>query len=150
MNTQPLRVAFVRSHEAKERLTATLKPGNVAKVRSAPVTAILAMDTKFHEMEPFLWPLRGAYAGFQADPAAAQLSAFRNSSIQGGYFIVAARSLGLDCGPLSGFDAAAVDQAFFPDGRWKSNFLCNLGYGDPTGLKPRNARLTFEQACQVL
>lgn len=149
MNTQPMRVVFIRTEAGRKRLLPALKPGNVAKFESAPVTAIVASDSRFFEMESFTWHVPDAYQIFARDAALAQATAARNSSIQGGYFIVAARLLGLDCGPMSGFDTSAVDREFFPDGRWQANFLCNLGYGDPDSLKERNGRLSFEQACRL-
>jgi 3-hydroxypropanoate dehydrogenase len=117
---------------------------------AAPVTVIVAWDTEFYEKLPKLFPHVDARAWFAGNPAMIHESAFRNSSLQGAYFILAARALGLDCGPMSGFDAEKVNAEFFPDGKWKANFLCNLGYGDPTKLLPRNPRLEFEEACRVL
>jgi 3-hydroxypropanoate dehydrogenase len=152
MNTQPMRIVFVRSKEAKEKLRPALSPGNLDKTMAAPVTAIIAYDLRFYENLPKTFPHRpDAIKGFQGDEklAANERTAFRNGTLQGAYFIIAARALGLDCGPMSGFDNAKVDAAFFPDGRWKSNFLCNLGRGDPSKLFPRNPRLTFEEACRT-
>lgn len=150
-NCQPARYVFVRSAQAKLRLQACLSPGNVAKVAAAPVTVIVAMDTRFHDHLPTQFPHNPALRdGFEADPARAQVTALRNSSLQGGYLIVAARLLGLDCGPMSGFDAAALDQAFFPDGRWRSNFLLNLGHGDTAALRPRGPRLSFADCATLL
>jgi nitroreductase len=149
-NSQPARFVFVRSPAAKERLKACVSPGNVSKVTSAPVTAIVAQDTRFYEHLPQQFPTRPeAGAPYAANPALAQATALRNSSLQGAYLIVAARMLGLDCGPMSGFDLAAVDAAFFPDGRWRSNFLVNLGHGDPESLFPRGPRLPFAEAVSV-
>lgn len=149
-NSQPLRLVFVTSREAKERLKPTLSPGNVDKTMGAPVTVIVAWDTEFHEKMPKLFPARDMKTQFLGMPAEArQKMAFMNSTLQGAYLILAARSLGLDCGPMAGFDSAKVDAAFFPDGRWKSNFLLNLGYGDPARLYPRNPRLDFEEACRI-
>jgi 3-hydroxypropanoate dehydrogenase len=152
MNTQPGRIVFVRSKEAKEKLRPALSPGNLDKTMAAPVTAILAYDLRFYENLPKTFPHRpDAIKGFQGEEKRAEneRTAFRNGTLQGAYFIVAARALGLDCGPMSGFDNAKVDAAFFPDGRCKSNFLCNLGHGDPSKLFPRNPRLTFDEACRI-
>jgi nitroreductase len=141
-NCQPGRFVFVRSAEGKARLAGCVTPGNAPKVASAPVTVIVAQDTRFQEHLPEQFPhnpdLRG---NFDRNAANAAATAFRNSSLQGAYLIIAARMLGLDCGPMSGFDAAALDAAFFPDGRWKSNFLVNLGHGDAESLRPRGPRL---------
>jgi 3-hydroxypropanoate dehydrogenase len=150
-NTTPARYVFVTTPQAKERLRPALSAGNVDKTMSAPVTVIIAWDTEFHEMLPKLFPnnkdMRSIFAG---KPDLIEATAFRNSSLEGAYFILAARALGLDCGPMSGFDAAKVNAEFFPDGKWKTNFLCNLGYGDSTKLFPRNPRLSFDEACLVL
>ena len=149
-NTSPARIVFVTSPEAKARLKPHLAPGNVDKTMAAPVTAIIAYDLKFAEQMPKLFPARPQMKDAFQDEKAAALSAFRNGSLQGGYFIVAARALGLDCGPMSGFNNDGVDAEFFPAGTVKSNFLCNLGYGDPAGVYPRNPRLSFDEACQIL
>ncbi|CAG2159571.1 malonic semialdehyde reductase [Cupriavidus numazuensis] len=149
-NCSPMRIVFVRSAEAKARLLPALAPANVEKVRQAPVTAIVAYDTHFHALGETLFPHRPAmYDTFANDPALAQETAMRNSSMQGGYLILAARALGLDCGPLSGFDAEAVNRTFFADGPWRVNFLCNLGRGDPQRLFARLPRLPFGQACRI-
>jgi 3-hydroxypropanoate dehydrogenase len=149
-NCLPARILFLRTREAKERLRPALSPNNVDKTMQAPVTAILAYDLSFYEHLPRLFPNNPAARGWFANsPQLAETTAFRNASLQGGYFILAARSLGLDCGPMSGFDNAKVDQEFFPP-TVKSNFLCNLGYGDPSKLFPRNPRLDFDEACQLL
>ena len=149
-NSQPARFVFVRSPEAKERLKACVSPGNVSKLASAPVTAIVAQDTRFYEQLPQQFPARpDAGSPYAGNAALAQATALRNSSLQGAYLIVAARMLGLDCGPMSGFDPAAVDAAFFPDGRWRSNFLVNLGYGDPESPAPRGPRLPFADAVSI-
>lgn len=141
-NCQPARCVFVRSPDAKARLLRCMSAGNVAKVASAPVTLILATDTQFYAHLPTQFPHQPTLAdSLAADPARAQTTALRNSSLQGGYLILAARMLGLDCGPMSGFDAAALDAEFFPDGRWRTNFLINLGYGEPSALRPRGPRL---------
>ncbi|WP_153115074.1 malonic semialdehyde reductase [Rhodocyclus tenuis] len=151
-NCQPLRIVFVRSAEAKARLLPALAPGNVDKTLSAPVTAILAWDTRFYELLPKLFPHTDARAWYAGDDKAALAheTAFRSASLQAAYFILAARALGLDCGPMSGFDNATVDREFFADGRFRSNFLCNLGYGDASALHPRSPRLDFAEACAIL
>ena len=152
-NSSPARILFVRSPEAKERLRPALASGNVEKTMAAPVTAIIAYDQKFYERLPFLFPHAPKMKElFVNDPAMAETAAFRNGSLQGAYLILAARSVGLDCGPMSGFDNAKVDEEFFggAEGSVKSNFLCNLGYGDPDKLFPRGPRLDFEEACQIL
>ena len=149
-NSCPMRVVFVKSAEAKARLKPSLNEGNVEKTMKAPATAIIAYDTGFYELLPRLSPQRDFRSVYANNLPLAQETAFRNGSLQGGYFIIAARALGLDCGPMSGFDNAKVDAEFFPDGRWKSNFLCNLGYGDPGQVRPRNPRPSFEEACRVL
>lgn len=115
----------------------------------APVTVIVAFDSRFYEFLPELFPIYDAAAPFRDNPQAAQVAALRNASLQGGYLILAARALGLDCGPMSGFDNAQVDAEFFPDGRWKSNFLCCIGYGNEASLRPQGIRLSFQQACRV-
>jgi 3-hydroxypropanoate dehydrogenase len=151
-NTGPMRIVFAKSPEAKERLKPALSPGNVEKTMAAPVTAIIATDTRFYEYIPRLYPPNPAFADLFTKPGQEQFTqvhAFRNGTLQGGYFILAARALGLDAGPMSGFDNAKVDAAFFPDGRYRSNFLCNLGYGDPSKLHPRLPRLPFEEACRI-
>ena len=149
-NCSPLRIVFVRSPEAKARLKPALLEGNVAKTMKAPVTAVFAHDSRFFEHLPRLFPHTDARAWFDGPgkEEAARVTAFRNGTLQAAYFMLAARALGLDCGPMSGFDNAAVDREFFADGRFKSNFLCNLGYGDPTGLHSRGPRFAFEEACR--
>jgi 3-hydroxypropanoate dehydrogenase len=164
-NAAPARLAFLRSKEAKERLRPALAPLNVEKTMSAPVTVIIGYDTKFYTQLPKLFPHNaGMKQLFASNPELAEATAKRNSSLQGAYLIMAARALGLDCGPMSGFDAAKVDeeffaggkpcfgcdQEFFPEGHVKSNFLCNLGYGDSSGLHPRLPRLPFNEACTIL
>ncbi|NRD67537.1 malonic semialdehyde reductase [Corallococcus exiguus] len=150
VNSQPVRLVFVRSREAKERLKPALSPGNVDKTMQAPVTVIVAYDTAFHEQMPKLFPARDMKSVFAAMPQEArEQSAFMNGTLQGGYVILAARALGLDCGPMGGFDKAKVDEAFLQGTGWKSNFLINLGYGDPAKLFPRNPRLSFEDACRM-
>jgi 3-hydroxypropanoate dehydrogenase len=150
-NSSPTRIVFLRTPEAKERLRPALMPLNVDKTLQAPVTAILAYDLKFFDHLPKLFPHNpGMKDRFANAPELAQINAFRNGSIQGGYFILAARAVGLDCGPMSGFDNAKVDAEFFSSSSWKSNFLCNLGYGDHSRLFPRSPRLGFDEACQLL
>jgi len=152
MNTQPARWVFVRSKAAKEKLAPALSPGNLEKTMNAPVTVIVAFDLRFYENLPRTFPNNpNAKSLFEGEEKKAhvQTTAMRNGSLQGAYLILAARALGLDCGPMSGFDNAKVDAAFFPDGRCKSNFLCNLGYGDPAKIFPRNPRLEFDQACTI-
>jgi len=149
-NSTPARFAFIRSAEAKQRLLACVNPGNVAKVTEAPVTVIVGMDLEFHEQLPKLFPHTDARSWFAGKPAAIEASAFRNSSLQGGYLILAARALGLDCGPMSGFDAAKVDAAFWAGTAVRTNFLCTLGKGNPAKVFVRNPRLAFEEACQLL
>ena len=149
-NISPARIAFVVSKDAKERLKPFLSENNRAKTMAAPATAIVAYDLKFADHVPKLFPHAPGAKDWFKDPEFAEVAAFRNGSLQGGYFIVAARALGLDCGPMSGFDNAGVDREFFPDGAVKSNFLCNIGYGDPSGVFPRNPRLSFDEACKIL
>lgn len=151
MNCSPMRVMFVRSMAARTRLLSAVLSGNAEKVRTAPVVAIVAHDTAFYEQLPKLFPHRpNAGDLFRDRPALAEETCFRNSSLQGGYFILAARMLGLDCGPLSGFDAAAINSLFFEGTSLRVNFLCCLGYGDPTGLFPRSPRLEFDEACTIV
>jgi 3-hydroxypropanoate dehydrogenase len=151
MNTQPLRIQFVVSEAAKEQLVACVNAGNVAKTRSAPVVAILGQDLAFPERLPVLFAHKtDARSYYEGKPDFTASTALRNSSLQGGYLILAARLLGLDCGPMSGFDAAAVDKAFWGGTAVRSNFLCNLGYGDATQLKPRPPRLGFEDVCRIV
>lgn len=152
MNTQPARLVFVRSKAGKEKLAPALSPGNRDKTMAAPATAIIAYDLQFYENLPRTFPNNPkAKAVFEGEEKKlhVQTTALRNGSLQGAYLILAARALGLDCGPMSGFDNAKVDAAFFPEGRIKSNFLCNLGYGDPAKVFPRNPRLPFEEACSL-
>jgi len=150
-NCCPARLVFVRSEAAKERLRPALDKGNVAKTMAAPVCAIVGHDLAFHQDMDWLAPhMKGAGKAFAGDAALAEATAFRNGSLQGAYLIVAARALGLDCGPMSGFDSAAVDRAFFADSPVRSNFLCNLGYGDAESLHARAPRHAFEQACRIL
>lgn len=149
-NCQPARFLFVRSPEAKKRLEPHLSEGNREKTMAAPVTVIVAYDTRFYEHLPALFPHTDARSWFEGKPDKIQETAFRNGSLQGAYLIIAARALGLDCGPMSGFDKAGVDAEFFPDGRFRSNFLTNLGYGDASVLRPRSPRPEFEDNCRIL
>jgi 3-hydroxypropanoate dehydrogenase len=149
-NSCPARFVFVRSPEAKERLRPALSRGNLAKTMAAPVTAIVAYDMEFYEKLPALFPHTDARSWFAGKPEAQiERAAFQGGTLQGAYFIVAARALGFDCGPMGGFDNALVDAAFFPGGKWKSNFLINLGHGDPARVYPRNPRLPFDEACRI-
>jgi 3-hydroxypropanoate dehydrogenase len=149
-NMCPMRIVFVKSNEAKERLKPALDAGNVGKTMAAPATAIIAMDIHFYEQLPKLYPHADAKAWFKDLPDnILEYVALRNGSLQGAYFMLAARALGLDCGPMSGFDNAKVDAAFFAGTTVKSNFLCNLGHGDASKLHPRSPRLTFEEACRI-
>lgn len=150
MNTQPTRYVFLKSPEARERLIPALTPGNVDKTRSAPITVIVANDTKFYEFMPEIWHKPEARDNFANNATLAANTATRNGTLGGAYFIIAARAMGLDVGPMSGVDLGKVNSEFFPDGRWQANFLINLGYGDDSKLFDRNKRLSFEQACQVL
>ncbi len=148
-NSSPARIVFVKSKEAKEKLKPCMAPGNVDKTMAAPVTAIVGMDMEFYEKLPQLFPHADARSWFAGNDAAIQATAFRNSSLQGAYLIIAARALGLDTGAMSGFDAAKVEEAFFPGGKIKANFVCNLGYGDSSALFPRSPRLAFEEFCSI-
>ena len=149
-NCSPARIVFVKSQAAKEKLFPALAEGNRAKTMAAPVTAIIGYDLHFYEKLGKLFPnAPDARSWFDKDEQTAFVSAFRNGSLQGAYLIVAARALGLDCGPMSGFDNAQVDQLFFAGTAVKSNFLCNLGYGDASGVYPRNPRLDFSEACRI-
>ncbi len=149
-NSSPGRFVFLTTPEAKERLVPALMPTNVDKTRNAPVNVIVASDTEFYNHLPKLFPQRDMKGAFSSNPAFIEETMMRNGSLQGAYFIIAARALGLDCGPMSGFDKEKVNKEFFPDGKWKANFLCNLGHGDASKLFPRNPRLDFEEACNVL
>ena len=150
-NSCPARIVFVRTPEAKARLIPALSPGNVDKTKAAPVTAIIGYDTRFYELTPKLFPHRPEMKdNFASNAKLAEVTAFRNGTLQGAYFMMAARAVGLDVGGMSGFDNAKVDAEFFPDGRVKSNFLCNLGHGDPSKVMVRLPRLDFAEACTVL
>ncbi|KVN33351.1 nitroreductase family protein [Burkholderia pyrrocinia] len=148
-NSSPARFVFVKSPEAKARLKPALSEGNLAKTLAAPVTVIVGMDMAFHDHLPRLFPHADARSWFAGNDALIQATAFRNSSLQGAYLIMAARALGLDAGPMSGFDNAAVDAAFFAGTTVKSNFLVNLGYGDPAGLHPRGPRFDFDDIARI-
>ena len=153
MNIQPMRLVFVKSEAAKKKLEPALSPGNHDKTMAAQVCTIVAWDTEFYENLPRAFAHRPEAINLFKGPdktAHAATTAFRNASMQGGYFILAARAIGLDCGPMSGFDNAKVDDAFFPDGRWKSNFLCTLGKGDPSKVMGRLPRLAFDEACRIV
>ena len=147
-NSTPARLVFVRSPEAKDKLLGCVSPGNVNKVREAPVTVIVGMDLDFHDKLPKLFPHVDARSWFVGDAAKRAESAMRNSSLQGGYLIVAARALGLDCGPMGGFDPAKIDAAFWAGSSVKTNFICSLGVGDPSKIFQRNPRLDFDEACR--
>jgi 3-hydroxypropanoate dehydrogenase len=149
-NGSPARFVFLTSPEAKARLKPALAPLNVDKTMAAPATVIIAWDTEFHEHLPKLFPHADMRSYFVGNQALIHETAFRNSSLQAAYFILAARALGLDCGPMSGFDANKLNAEFFPDGKWKVNLLCNVGYGDAGKLFPRNPRLKFEEAAVIL
>lgn len=146
-NSNPARFVFIRSVQAKARLLPHVNPTNVEKVRQAPCTVIVAADTRFYELFPKLFPSRDMRSVFEGQDDLIEDTIVRSSTLQGAYLIMAARTLGLDCGPMSGFNQAGTDAEFFPDGRWKSNFLCNIGYGEPEALFPRNPRLDFDEAC---
>lgn len=150
MNCQPARFVFLTTEAARDRLIPALSPGNVDKVRSAPVTVIVATDTRFFEFMPQIWHRAGARENFEANTTMASATANRNSTLSGAYFLMAARALGLDCGPMSGADMAKVNAEFFPDGRWQANFLITLGYADHSLEFERNPRLAFDQACRLL
>jgi 3-hydroxypropanoate dehydrogenase len=149
-NSSPARFLFLESEAAKGRLLPALLPLNIEKTKAAPVTAIVAWDVEFYDKLPKLFPHADMRSFFAGNAPLAEETAFRNGSLQGGYFILAARAVGLDCGPMSGFDKAKVNAEFFPDGKWKVNLLCNLGYGDHSKLFPRNPRLEFDEASLVL
>ena len=149
-NSCPARFVFVKSKESKEKLLPALQAGNAEKTKAASVTVIIAQDMEFYEKLPKLFPHADARSWFAGNKPLIESTAFRNSSLQGAYFMIAARALGLDCGPMSGFDNAKVDETFFQGTSWKSNFLCNLGYGDSGKLYPRSPRLGFDEACNIL
>jgi 3-hydroxypropanoate dehydrogenase len=149
-NCSPARFLFLTSAEAKERLAQLASPSNAPKVRQAPVTAIIAYDLDFAQQLPKLFPHDPSAKTWFTDPVVEQTTAFRNGTLQGAYLIIAARAVGLDCGPMSGFDNARVDDEFFSGTRLKSNFICGLGYGDPSGVFARSPRLTFDEACKIV
>lgn len=150
-NACPARFVFLRTQEAKERLKPHLIPDNVEKVMTAPAVAIVAYDLAFYDKIPELFPHNpGAKSWFEGNGPLIQETAFRNGSLQGAYLMIAARACGIDCGPMSGFDRAGVDQEFFKGTSWASNFLCGLGYGDPTSIFPRSPRLDFADACTII
>lgn len=149
-NSSPARIVFVKSEPAKQRLLSTVIPGNVDKTRTAPVTAIIAQDHEFYEKLPHLFPHADARSWFVGNQPLIDTTAFRNATLQGAYLILAARALGLDAGPMSGFDNAKVDKEFFSGTHIRSNFLINIGYGDASELFPRSPRLPFEEAAQIL
>lgn len=149
-NCSPQRIVYVKTQAGKEKLKPALMAGNVEKTMAAPVTAILGYDLEFYEQLPKLFPHTDARSWFLGNDDLIEATAFRNGTLQGAYFILAARALGLDCGPMSGFDNAMVDKAFFPDGKVKSNFICSLGYGDPSKLFPRSPRFDFDEVCKIV
>ena len=150
-NSCPARFLFVRTPEAKARLLPALSAGNMEKTKQAPVTAIIGYDPRFYELLPRLFPHRPEMKNpYEANAQLAETVAFRNGTLQGAYFMIAARAVGLDVGGMSGFDNAKVDAEFFPDGRVKSNFLCNIGHGDPSKVLPRLPRLPFDEVCRIL
>lgn len=146
-NSNPARFVFVHTAEGKERLRPLLSPGNVDKTMSAPCTVIIAWDDHFYRLMPQLFPSRDMSGVFEGKPDLIEETGFRSSTLQGAYFMLAARALGFDCGPMSGFDRAGVDAEFLSELGWKSNFLCNIGVGTPDGLFPRNPRPRYDQAC---
>jgi 3-hydroxypropanoate dehydrogenase len=150
VNQSPLRVLFLRSPAAKERLRPALSPGNLDKTMRAPVVAITAHDEEFYEHLPFLFPHADAKARFSGDSAKAARSAFQNGTLQVAYLLIALRAVGLDTGPMTGFDNAKVDAEFFPEGRVKSNVLINIGYGDHENLFPRSPRFSFDQMAKIV
>ncbi len=149
-NCSPARFIFITTDEAREKLKPALDGGNVEKTMKAPVTVIVAKDMEFYEQLPKLFPHADAKSWFVGNEKLAKETAYRNSALQGAYFIMAARALGLDCGPMSGFNKDKVKETFFPNKNWKANFLCNIGYGDPKSLFPRSPRLGFDEACEIL
>lgn len=149
-NSNPGRILFLHSEEAKQRAIPALHEGNIPKIQAAPLVAIIAYDTQFFEYLPKLFPAKDTSGMYRENPAKAESAAFRNSSLQGAYFMLAARAIGLDVNGISGFHNGIIDETFFADGRFKSNFLCCLGYGDTEGLHPRGPRLEFDEVCEVL
>jgi 3-hydroxypropanoate dehydrogenase len=149
-NTSPARIIFVRGGAAKEKLLTAVMPGNADKTKAAPVTAVIGYDLEFYELLPKLFPHADARSWFVGNQPMIQATAARNATLQAGYLVLAARAVGLDVGPMSGFDAEKVNQAFFPGGKVKADLLVNLGYGDSTKLFPRSPRLSFEEACKIV
>ncbi len=150
-NLSPMRILYLRDGQAREKLYPALAPGNVDKVKASPVTAVIALDEQFYTYALKLFPHAPKISEmFSKDKGLSDTTALRNSSLQGAYFILASRALGLDCGPMSGFDNKKLDEAYFGGTTWKSNFICNLGYGDKTKLFPRLPRLSFEEACKIV
>lgn len=149
-NSNPARFLFITSAAGRERLRPHINPGNLEKTMAAPCCVIVAYDTKFYELMPQLFPSRDFKPVFEGKDAVIDDLVRRSSTLQGAYLILAARTLGLDAGPMSGFNQETLEQDFFPDGRWKANFLCNIGYGTDEGLYPRNPRLDFDQACRII
>jgi 3-hydroxypropanoate dehydrogenase len=149
-NSQPQRILFLRSAESKQRLAPAIAPINLDKTLAAPVVAIFAYDLKFPDHLPRFYHNKDAQKWYTKTPEHTEQTAFRNASLQAAYFIIAARAVGLDCGPMSGFDNAKVDAEFFPDGQFKSNFLCNLGKGDASKLPPVNERFAFGEVCKII
>jgi 3-hydroxypropanoate dehydrogenase len=148
-NCQPLRIVLIASSKAKEKLIPLLAPGNVASIKAAPIIAIFAYDLSFYEKLPLLYPRADAKDWFEGNDALIEETALRNSSLQAAYLMLTLRSLGMDCGPMSGFNAQGVDQAFFDGTPWRSNFLCAIGHGNLSDLEPRDKRLSFDEICQV-
>jgi 3-hydroxypropanoate dehydrogenase len=149
-NSQPQRILYLKSKESREKLRPTLSATNLDKTMKAPLVALLAYDTQFWEHLPRMFHNPAAITWFKDKGAHTEITAFRNATLQGGYYLLALRAVGLDCGAMSGFDNAKADAAFFPDGRVKSNFLVNIGFGTGQGIVPRNPRLTFEETCRIL
>ena len=149
-NSCPLRIIFVKTPAAKARLKPVMDEANLAKTMAAPVNAIFAYDTKFYDQLPKLFPHADARSWFVGEEKMSMETAFRSSSLQGAYFMIAARAHGLDCGPMSGFNNNMLDKEFFPDGQYKSNFICNLGYADHSRAFPRLPRLGFDEACKIV
>ena len=149
-NCCPLRILFIQGEQAKTRLLPLMSPGNKDKVASAPVTAICAYDSQFYTLMPHLFPHADMHSGYAKNPEKAAEAGHFNATLQTAYIMLAARALGFSCGPMAGFDAAKVDQEFFPDGRYRSILVCNIGHGDPESLKPRHPRLDFNQACEII
>jgi len=149
-NSNPARFLFITSAAGRERLRPHINPGNLEKTMAAPCCVIVAYDTLFYELMPQLFPSRDLKSMFESQGALVEDLVRRSATLQGAYLILAARALGLDTGPMSGFNQETLEQDFFPDGRWKTNFLCNIGYGTDEGLYPRNPRLDFDQACRIL